>query len=246
MTREVPELAATIAAGLRTTRFGRPVHAYARVTSTNDVARDLAGDGAGEGTAVLAVEQTAGRGRLGRPWVSPPGGLYLSVVLRPPLATDRWPLLGIAVAVGAAEGVEPASGVPIALKWPNDLLAGGRKVGGILVEAAEGFAVAGIGINAGPPGAAPHPDAASLHVDLPGLVVAVFSGVEQAIDLLYADPPSVLARWRARSATLGRHVRVLGAEVVEGIAEDIDGDGALVLRTASGMRRVLAGDVSVR
>lgn len=239
-------LEAAVTAGLRTGRFGRPLVAYDRVTSTNDVARDLAGRGAGEGTAVLAVEQTAGRGRLGRPWSSPPGGLYLSVVLRPPVATTAWPLLGLAVAVGAADGAEAAAGVPIALKWPNDLLRDGLKVGGILVEAAEGYAVAGIGINARVP-ATRREGAGSLDVELPGLVVEVLSGVEQAVDLLYADPASVLIPWRARSATLGRRVRVVGgAEVLEGIAEDIEADGALVLRTVTGVRRVVAGDVSVR
>lgn len=247
MRRGGTDLAAAVARGLRTARFGHPVHVYDQVTSTNDVARQFADRGAGEGTAVMAVEQTAGRGRLGRPWASPPGGLYLSVVLRPPLPTARWALLGIAVAVGAAAGAEVATGSPITLKWPNDLLSGGRKVGGILVEAGEGFAVAGIGINAAPTDEPPYPDAASLDIDVIRLAIEVLSGVEEAIDLIYADPAAVLARWRVRSATLGRRVRVLGAEVgtvgFDGIAEDIAPDGALVLRTAWGIRRVMAGDV---
>lgn len=245
MTRD-GALEAAITARLRTGRFGRPLLAYDRATSTNDVARHLAGRGEGEGTAVLAREQTAGRGRLGRPWRSPPGGLYLSAVLRPSVATASWPLLGLAVAVGAADGAEAAAGAPITLKWPNDLLLDGRKVGGVLVEAAEGWAVAGIGINVGIPPAL-HGEAAALDVDLPALAVEVLSGMERAVDLLYADPASVLIRWRARSATLGRRVRVVGgAEVLEGIAEDIEADGALVLRTVTGVRRVVAGDVSVR
>ncbi len=242
----MPDLASRIATGLRTARFGRPVRVYDRVTSTNDLARELAGSGAGEGTAVLALQQTAGRGRLGRPWVSPPGGMYLSVILRPPLASTQWPLLAIAMAVGAATGAQHVSGRPITLKWPNDLLWGGRKVGGVLVDGSESVAVAGMGINAGSAGTVSQLEAASLDVDLVSLVVAVLFETEQAIDLLYADPAAVLAQWRMRSDTLGRQVRVLGTEPVDGIAEDIEPDGALILRTPSGVRRIVAGDLVLR
>src|SRR3970282_1740053 len=92
---------AALPSQLGTSRFGRPLHVIPRVTSTNDVARSLAEDGAGEGTAVLALEQSGGRGRLGRSWASPPGGVYLSVVLRPSLDVARWSVLSLAVAVGS-------------------------------------------------------------------------------------------------------------------------------------------------
>lgn len=244
--RTLPDLAAEITSHLRTARFGRPLHVYERVASTNDVAKGLADDGALEGAAVLALEQTAGRGRLGRLWASPRGGMYLSVVLRPPLPTDRWSLLGIAVAVGSATGAESLAGAPITLKWPNDLLMDHRKVGGILVEAGPTSAVAGIGINAAVPPGTLRPGAASLNVELVPLVCEILRGVEHAMAMLTADAQAVLGQWRRRSATLGRHVRVVGREEVAGIAEDIDADGALLLRTAQGVRRVLAGDVSLR
>lgn len=244
--RMLPDLAAEITSHLPTERFGRPLHVYERVTSTNDLAKRLAEEGASEGTAVLALEQTAGRGRLGRLWASPRGGMYLSVVLRPALAADRWSLLGIAVAVGSASAAESLAGTPITLKWPNDLLLETRKVGGILVEAGPTFAVAGIGINAAVPPDLLPPDAASLNVELPPLVCEILRGVEHAVAMLPADAAGLLAQWRRRSATLGRHVRVVGREEVVGIAEDIDADGALLLRTAQGVRRVLAGDVSLR
>jgi BirA family biotin operon repressor/biotin-[acetyl-CoA-carboxylase] ligase len=244
--RTLPDLAAEITSHLPTGRFGRPLHVYERVTSTNDVAKRLADQGASEGAAVLALEQTAGRGRLGRLWASPRGGMYLSVVLRPALASDRWSLLGIAVAVGSASAAESLARAPITLKWPNDLLLETRKVGGILVEAAPTFAVAGIGINAAvPPDLLPS-DAASLNVELRPLVCEILRGVEHAVAMLPADAAGLLAQWRRRSATLGRHVTVVGREEVAGIAEDIDADGALLLRTAQGVRRVLAGDVSLR
>jgi len=244
MTRR-PDLGALIA-DLPTARFGRPLFVHESVPSTNDLARRLAEEGAGEGTAVLALEQTRGRGRLGRSWASPPGGLYLSVVLRPRLPPARWPLLSLAVALGAASGAAEASRQQVMLKWPNDLVTSGAKVGGILLEAAADHAVAGIGINASSPPAALPPWGGVLGVALPPLLRAVLVHVEQSVDLVYAEAGQVLDRWRARCLTLGRHVRVLGAEVVEGVAEDIDGDGALVVRTHSGARRIVAGDVSVR
>jgi len=244
--RMLPDLAAEITSHLPTARFGRPLHVYERVTSTNDLAKGLAEEGAPEGAAVLALAQTAGRGRLGRPWASPRGGMYLSVVLRPALPTDRWSLLGIAIAVGSASAAESLAGMPITLKWPNDLLLDTRKVGGILVEAGPTFAVAGIGINAAVPPDLLPPDAASLNVELTTLVCEILRGVERALAMLPADTAGLLAQWRRRSATLGRHVRVVGREEVAGVAEDIDADGALLLRTAQGVRRVLAGDVSLR
>lgn len=244
--RTLPDLAAEITSQLATVRFGRPLHVYDRVASTNELANRLADQGASEGTAVMALEQTAGRGRLGRSWVSPPGGMYLSVVLRPQFPTDQWALLGIALAVGTASAMESLAETAVTLKWPNDLLVDNRKAGGILVEAGPECAVAGIGINAAVSPDLLPPDAASLHVELVPLVCSVLRGVEDAVAMLPADAAGVLAQWRRRSATLGRHVRVVGREEVAGIAEDIDADGALLLRTAQGVRRVLAGDVSLR
>jgi len=235
-----------LARDLPTRRFGRPLHVFSRVVSTNDVARRLAEEGAGEGTAVLALVQSGGRGRLGRSWASPAGGLYLSVVLRPSLPPARWPVLSLAVAVGAAGGIEAVSPVRVTLKWPNDLLVGRGKVGGILLESGGGFAVAGIGINAQPSPEALPAGAAAIGAALPPLTRAVLVHVERAVDAAYADPAAVVARWRARSSTLGRPVCVTGAERIEGVAEEIDADGALVVRTPSGVRRVVAGDVSLR
>jgi len=241
-TRARPRL---LTADLPTARFGRPLYLHESVPSTNDVARRLAEEGAGEGTAVLARTQSQGRGRLGRSWASPPGGLYLSVVLRPHLPPARWPLLSLAVALGAAAGAEEVSRTTVELKWPNDLIAGGGKVGGVLLEAGADHAVAGIGINAAPAAALP-PGAVALGVPLPPLVRAVLVHVEGSVDLAYTDPGKMLARWRPRCLTLGRRVRVVGTDIVEGVAEDVDEDGALIVRTRAGVRRIVAGEVSVR
>lgn len=261
-------LTRAISAQLRTARFGRPLHVYASAGSTNDLARELAAAGAGEGTAVIALEQVEGRGRLGRRWISPPGGLYLSVVLRPTFPRRRWPLIGLACALGAAAAVEAHTrqsreagrGRPegrdasVRVKWPNDVLLGGGKVGGILVEVVGDAAVCGIGLNltASPrSGTRSGPsEAAYLATRNPAVSVAavapdVLFECERRYLALEGDPGAMLAEWRARTATLGRSVRVTGAEPIEGIAEDIDADGALLVRTAAGIRRVLAGDVVI-
>lgn len=248
--------AGAIETGLRTHRFGRPLFVYDSVASTNDVARVLAEQNAHEGTAVLAQVQTAGRGRLGRRWISPAGGLWLSVVLRPAVPLTAWPLLGFAAALGAAEAADGVTGLRTGLKWPNDLTAGGRKIGGVLVEAGAGYAVAGIGLNANvaeddldPPLAEAATSLAALlerPVDLEGLAQEVLYQFERSYDLLHADGPALLDRWRERAVTLGRAVRIAGAEGFDGVAENVDDYGALMVRTPDGVRRVVAGDVSLR
>jgi BirA family biotin operon repressor/biotin-[acetyl-CoA-carboxylase] ligase len=246
-----PDLAEQISAQLRTVRFGRPLHVYAVVTSTNDAARELAAGGAGEGAAVLALEQSRGRGRLGRIWQSPPGGLYLSIVLRPAFPMERWPLIGLACSLGAAAAAERHAGLPVRLKWPNDLLLDGRKLGGVLIETVGDVAVCGIGLNVIPPSEfMPPAEAAWLAernpaVSLTAIIPDVLLECERRYHSLGADPVATLTEWRVKSYTLGGRVYIEGATPVEGIAEDIDTDGALLVRTSSGLRRVVAGEIPI-
>ncbi len=248
--------AGAIEQGLTTRCFGRPVRVVGRVESTNDEGAALGAQGAPEGTAVIAQVQTGGRGRRGRTWLSPAGGLWLSVVLRPRLPVEQWPLVGFAAAVGAAEAVKEIAGVQARVKWPNDLLADDRKLGGILIETSGTAAIAGVGINANVP-----PDALDSEVrmtatsllgllghpvDLAALARAVLGQFERRYDLLHSDPDALLAQWREHDVTLGRYVQVWGAQEVEGMAEDVDDRGALLVSTPEGLRRVLAGDVSLR
>lgn len=177
----------------------------AAVTSTQDVARDLP-----IGTVVVADHQSAGRGRLDRRWESPPGtALLASFVLVPS------PVLSLAAGVAAAE----ACGRDVRLKWPNDLLLHGRKLGGILVEATARKAICGIGINLtwAPDGAA--------RVDVPRdeLLERLIAEMER---WTAAPAAEVLSRWRELSETIGRRVRVDG---VEGVAEDIGPAGELIV-----------------
>ncbi|HVH30738.1 MAG TPA: biotin--[acetyl-CoA-carboxylase] ligase, partial [bacterium] len=187
-------MASAIKAGLRSRRFGQTLHAYATVGSTNDTAATLAAQGAAEGTAVFAVEQTGGRGRRQRAWLSPAGGLWLSVVLRPVLPAEQWPLVGFAVGVGAARAVEEIAPVRVGLKWPNDLMIDEQKLGGVLMEAQGPAVIAGIGINANIPldhfPADLRASATSLHavlahpVDLAALARALLEQFEGVYDLL--------------------------------------------------------------
>jgi len=240
--------------GLSTRRFGRPVIVHESVRSTNDEAGALAQQGASEGTTVIARIQTTGRGRRGRAWLSPAGGLWLSVVLRPKVALEQWPLVGLAASAGAADAVREVALLQARVKWPNDLLVEDRKLGGVLIETSGTVAIAGIGINANvPPGALDaQTGGISLlgrlghSVDLAALACAVLGRFEEHYDLLHSDPDALLARWRKHDATLGRQVRVWGAQELEGVAEDVDNRGALLVRTPGGLRRVVAGDVSLR
>lgn len=245
---------------LTTETLGRRLVYYSSTTSTMDAARREAGEGTPEGTVVLANEQTAGRGRLGRGWVSPPGAnLYLTVVLRPAAALA--PRLTILTPLAVCLATEELLGLEPAIKWPNDCMLGGKKFAGVLLESAydEGalrhlLVGAGINVNFDPRQlpeiaetatslriAAGHP------VEREPLLAASLNHIER----LYTEERagrSAMPLWKARLETLGRQVRVSsGAEVLEGRAEDVDGDGALLLRLADGsITRVMAGDVTLR
>jgi BirA family biotin operon repressor/biotin-[acetyl-CoA-carboxylase] ligase len=252
-----PELAETLARAVdRLGTFAQPIFWYATVPSTNDLAASMAERGAPEGCVVAAHAQSAGRGRHGRSWVSPPGaGLYVSAVLRPPRDTIR--ALTIAAGVAVAEGIDAATGLDVALKWPNDVYAGDRKLAGVLAEAADGLAyvVLGIGINvmaaAYPPDVAAR--ATSLEEELGravdhGLLLAecLVALARRYADLKDGRDAAVIEAWRRRAArTLGRRVRWEAAgSVAEGVAETIDAAGALVVRTGTGLVTVTAGEVT--
>ena len=230
---------------------------YPVVSSTNDVAGMLADRGAPEGTVVVANAQSAGRGRHGRVWVSPPSaGLYVSALLRP---VTEVPLLTIAAGVAIAEGIQSATGLAVDLKWPNDAFVRGRKVAGILAEAnssARGpHVIVGCGINIMP--AAYPPEVAvratSLEGELSRVVDRGLLFVECLVslskwyeDLQHGRQAEVVDAWRRRAtATLGRRVRGdIGGSMVEGVAEALDNTGALVVRTNTGLTRVTAGELT--
>lgn len=221
----------------------------ATLESTNDRARELAERGETD-VAVLADEQTGGRGRFDRHWASPSGGIYCSVLLRPPLGPEQLGLLGLAAGVAAVEAAAGA-GVEAACKWPNDLLsADGRKLAGILAESATSgveveWAVVGLGLNANvDPGDLPS-SATSLAALAGGEIDRrdVTQAYLEAFEGWRGDPGRVVDAWRDRTSTLGREVRVRTADAeLVGTAVDIDDAGALLVETDDGQKRVTAGD----
>lgn len=252
--------------GLGTRVVGRRILVYPEVASTNTVVEELAEQGEPEGTVVVAETQTAGRGRMGRSWVSSPRvGLYTSILLRPAVGPGGASLLSHLAAVSLTEAVaEVEPGLGVRIKWPNDLLIGERKVAGILVEVkAEGerihYAVVGIGVNINH-ALADFPEA--LRVSATSLFLAsgrpvcrlaLAQGLFRHLEVWYlrlikegGEP--ILARLNALSGTLGRWVRVeSGRENFEAFAEAINRDGSLRVRLSSGETRdLVSGDVSIR
>lgn len=224
--------------------------------STNDDAKRLAREGAAEGTLVAAAEQRGGRGRFGREWESSPGGAYVSCILRPERAPSEIGPLSIVLAMGIADALA-ALGVPVSLKWPNDLVCGGRKLGGILVEmAAEAerveWVVAGCGVNVAMPQG---PGAAHVREFAPGVTVpraaaAVADGMAVAYRAYLSGQTSVAAEFRRWDALAGTGIVVrdmTGAIVAEGVARGITEDGRLIVDTRDGgEQRVVAGEVTLR
>ena len=219
--------------------------------STNSDARALARDGAPHLSIVTADTQTAGRGRLDRSWVAEPGkALLASVILRPRMSVDRWTTIPLLVGVAVAEAVRARTQVKAVLKWPNDVLVGERKLGGILVEAEPpSFAIAGLGINVGQTGFAPDLDdiatslalQGAMRLDRADLLAAVIARLDEAL----RDEASALERYRSLCETIGRRVRVerAAAEPLEGVAREVDRSGALVVDVGGGTVSVAAGDV---
>lgn len=232
-----------------------------RVGSTSDEARRFAAEGAPALTLVWAREQTSGRGRQGRAWTSPPGNLYCSLVLRPPVALARAMELSLVAALGLGEAIAPLlpAGVELRYKWPNDLLLNERKVSGILLESAlrpDGgldFLVLGTGVNV-----ESHPDQARLRatslravglpeIDAAGMLEA-YAREFQRWYALWLDQglAPVCAQWQKRAWRLGERLEMnVGAASLAGRFDGLAPDGAMVLTLDDGtQRRVNAGEVA--
>ena len=221
------------------------------VGSTSDEAARLADSGAPEGTVVWARAQTGGRGRRGRHWASPAGNLYTSTILRPECPAARAAELGFAAALAVADIVPSDRAVRV--KWPNDVMVDGGKIAGILLESAIGqsgavqHVVAGIGVNVGFAPQLPemrYPGAA-----LGGSVEAALEKLTAALAVRLAEWrregfETVRAHWLAKAGPLGTEVDVkLGDELVHGRFSGLDREGALLLETASGPRRIVSGEL---
>jgi BirA family biotin operon repressor/biotin-[acetyl-CoA-carboxylase] ligase len=217
----------------------------AECASTNDEAAAWARAGAPEGAVVIADAQTRGRGRMGRVWHSPPGAaLYFSTVLRPKLPLQKLPPLTLAVGVAVAEAVASFGREP-RLKWPNDLLLDGKKVAGILTESAtQGgrleHVIVGIGVNLQVTEFPPGLNATSIFVEREPFVEVLCARLDNWYQRFVAGESPAPA-WKAFADFWGKSLRLSTGQ--EGIAEDLDDDGALRLRTANGLLRISTGEV---
>jgi BirA family transcriptional regulator, biotin operon repressor / biotin---[acetyl-CoA-carboxylase] ligase len=250
-----------IRGGLRTQSFGRKVYSFETIDSTNSCARALAACWAEEGTVVFAEEQTAGRGRLGRSWHAAPGeNLTFSLILRPAIPPDRMGLLSLLVAVGIARGIEEALGLRVFCKWPNDLLFGGRKLAGILLEGS--FAhdrvdhvVVGIGLNVNqrefPADIAARATSLATEtqnpIDRSGLLKSLLKSLEDEYLEQSADSfHYTVSRWLEFAPIIGRSISVSHqGTIVHGRVKGINPDGALIVTNHAGDHIFLAGDVTI-
>lgn len=248
----------------RTKVIGRDIRVFEQTTSTNDVIEKLARDGVKEGVVVFAESQTKGRGRLGRVWASPVRkGLWFSILLRPDLRPQETTQITVAAATAVWRAIHEVTGLTPEIKWPNDILIGGKKVVGILTElSAEVDRVKhitlGVGVDVNLAASEFPPElrkvATSLRVECgkPTVRAELATAILQELDFDYGRIcagkfPALADEWEDHCATIGKQVVVgIGERKIRGRAESLDDDGALLLRTEHGrLERIIGGDVTL-
>ena len=248
----------------KTKVVGRDIRVFEETTSTNDVIDKLARDGVREGVVVFAESQTKGRGRLGRKWTSPTHkGLWFSILLRPALSPQETTQLTVASATALRRAIKNVAGISAEIKWPNDLLIGGKKVVGILTEMSAEVdrvrhVILGIGVDVNQDAAEFPPELRKIATSLKVETGAAISRAELATEILreldfdYARIcggkfSAVADEWESGCATIGKNVSVqMGTRFIRGRAEALDDDGALLVRTEHGhLERVIGGDVTL-
>lgn len=251
--------AAAITANLKTRLVGQLVLYYPRVSSTMEIARQEAKNGAAEGTVIIAGEQTEGKGRLHRSWLTPKGNIALSVIFYPSFA--HLPSLIMLASLAVVHSIRTVTGLDPVVKWPNDVLLNSRKVCGILIENevqkdAVGYAIIGVGLNVSLR-TNEYPDMRDIATSLSQetghdvSMVSVVRALLVELERLYLELTagrSLVEEWSRNLATLGKPVRVhAGKTVYEGIAESVSPAGSLLLREAGGrLINIVAGDVTLR
>ncbi len=248
-----------VARGLNTKFIGKKIHYFDSLSSTMDIAHNLGVNGSSEGALVLAETQTKGKGRLGRNWFSPKyKGIYLSLILRPKLAPNQTPLLTLLSAVSICEAIKAVINLDARIKWPNDILIGNKKLGGILTELnAEidltRFVIIGVGLNVNNDKKSLVSGATSLKEQEKEDInrIELLQEILRKIELNYLlfqknGPIPIIEKWREFNITLGRRVKVdCQKERIEGFSQAIDTDGSLLIRKDSGViQKVTSGDVA--
>jgi len=252
---DAEELERALAGALAPGGLGRPLVVLPTCGSTMDEARARLTDGAGPGLVVIALEQTAGRGRQGRTFVSPRGGLYLTAALKPPPDPSVAWRLGFAAALAARHAVTAAGGPELGFEWPNDLVFGGRKMGGILAEflgrggpGGGPIVLLGIGLNlgpdpraidpgkAGPAGPIPFPEPARALSAVAAALLDALGGWAEAVGAEAGWTGALESVRAASAASRGAPVRIQEPDgrVIDGVGEGIRDDGALLVRIAEG------------
>jgi BirA family biotin operon repressor/biotin-[acetyl-CoA-carboxylase] ligase len=250
-----------IRTGLQTRILGNVIQCFSSLGSTNEKAKELGREGMGEGCVVAADEQTAGRGRFGRTWLSPKGeGIWMSIILRPASSLEPVAALSLVAAHSVATGLREVTGVRTAIKWPNDVKVGGKKVCGILGEldkdsTGAGFLVMGIGVNVNQTCFTGDLEsyATSVRIETgkvftrPPLVRKILENLERSyLKAMQDGLGQVLKEVRRLCTMVGEQVSVhLGTEEIKGYVQDIDDSGRLIVRTDEGkIREILAGEAS--
>ncbi len=247
--------------GLKTKSFGNKIYTFDTIDSTNNCARALANVGAPEGIVVFSEEQTAGRGRLGRTWVSKPAeNLMFSLLLRPQIPPESLNLLPLYVGVAVAQAIEKATNLKVECKWPNDLLINNHKVAGILIESALSkskvdFVVIGVGINVNqrefPPDLMQKATSLSLETKKQVDRAQLFREILAVLEQHYAKSSatgfqSVVPFWQERSTIINKPITVSqSGTVVSGIVKGLSKEGGLVLRVNGSEKTLFAGDVTI-
>lgn len=245
---------------LKTDIIARKIYSYKETSSTNDAAYQLAASGEKEGSVIIAESQTAGRGRMGRVWVSPRSkGAYFSAILRPDILPKEVSSITLFSALSVAKTIKEMADLAAFIKWPNDVLINNKKICGILTEMnAEtdkiNFVIIGIGININtkedllPKGATSIMEAKGEEVSRVELVKGIFKNLDKYYKLFNGGHiAEIIREYKEFSNFLGKRVRVTYHDTkIEGYAVDVDKEGALILRMDSGLNeRILAGDVTI-
>jgi len=232
------------------------IHYLDRCTSTQDIADMLASQGAPEGTVVICEEMSYGRGRLGRKWVAGRGGLWFTIVLKPKIIKSLQ-LLTLIAGTSVVKSIKELYNLDVSVKWPNDVLLGGRKLCGVLIEArleadSVNYVLVGIGVNVNNELPEELRGTAVTLAEVLGCKVPrvpILKGVITNLfnlynELLRGNVELVISEWRRYNSTIGKKVKVVSFnEVFEGTALDVDVDGSLIVRTEGGVKKVSVGDV---
>jgi len=258
-----PILPQKVKTGLQTKIIGQIIYSFREATSTNDIAKELAKKRAKEGTVIVAVTQTRGRGRLKREWVSPEGGLWFSIILRPKLSPKDAAKLTLMTSVAVAKTINKMFDLEAEIKWPNDVLVRGKKICGILTETSTkgeslDFAIVGVGVNANfslqdlPKNLRAYSttlkEELKREIELEALLRSLLEATEHYYNMISQGKfNAIRAEWKSLSKFLGSYVEVMSFdEKIKGRATDIDKNGALIIRLRDQTtRKIVSGDVTI-